>query len=324
MNLEHLNTTQIILLTLLVSFVTSIATGIVTVTLLDQAPPGVTYTISKVVERTVEKVVPTKNQGASVVKTVIIKEDNLISKAVEKNKRSLVEISLAIKSTDIKGEGTVDEKKIGEGKTQKDNKFVSTGFIASSDGLIITDSALVTNNGEYKAKIYNGDLLDVKVLSQDEDKGIAILKIISNASSTEKSTKEAQTFPPVVFADSDGVKLGQTIVLLSGMDDTDTVVLTGIISSFGFGSYEKEVVSDDTEDKNKKTEEIKYRSSISTNLSIPKESSGSVSLNTDGRVVGMNIVHNSKSYTVPSNLIVSMIKSLTETKSTSVDKPKTS
>ena len=38
--MEHLNKQQLILLTLLISFVTSIATGIVTVSLMDQAPQG--------------------------------------------------------------------------------------------------------------------------------------------------------------------------------------------------------------------------------------------------------------------------------------------
>src|SRR6185295_7741638 len=65
MDLEHLTKHQIVLLTLLVSFVTSIATGIVTVSLVNQAPPGVTRTINQIVEHTVEKVVPA-TQGASV------------------------------------------------------------------------------------------------------------------------------------------------------------------------------------------------------------------------------------------------------------------
>ena len=76
MDIEHLNRTQIILLTLLVSFVTSIATGIVTVTLLAQAPQGVTQTINRVVERTVERVVPdvSKNQIAATKEvTVVVK-----------------------------------------------------------------------------------------------------------------------------------------------------------------------------------------------------------------------------------------------------------
>ena len=58
MNIEELNKTQIILLTLLISFITSIATGIVTVSLMNQAPKVVTDTVHKVIEKTVERVVP--------------------------------------------------------------------------------------------------------------------------------------------------------------------------------------------------------------------------------------------------------------------------
>lgn len=83
MDIEELNKTQIILLTLLVSFVTSIATGIVTVTLLDQAPPAVTQTIHKVVEKTVETVVPAKTTETKVVETqVIVREEENIADAV--------------------------------------------------------------------------------------------------------------------------------------------------------------------------------------------------------------------------------------------------
>jgi len=301
MDLEKLNTTQIILLTLLVSFVTSIATGIVTVTLLDQAPPGVTHTISKVVEKTVEKVVPEKSQGAAVVKTIIVKEDDLISKAVESNKKSLVEVFV---------EGKVNEE---GGLTE--NHFVSTGFIASADGFVVTDSALVSGRGKYKVKIYNGDELDIEVVMQDEEKGIAILKIIS---------EEEQTFPSIVFANSDDISLGQTVVLLRGIDNT--TVLTGIVSSFDIKSYIRNIISENPDDKEITTEEIKYRSAINTNASINLAGSGSLLLNTDGDTIGMNLVRESVSYAIPSNLIVDTVASIekTESESSSVDEVTTS
>ena len=58
MDVKDLNKSQLILLALLLSFVTSLATGITTVTLMQQAPASVRTPITRVVRQTVEKIVP--------------------------------------------------------------------------------------------------------------------------------------------------------------------------------------------------------------------------------------------------------------------------
>jgi hypothetical protein len=106
MDLEHLTKGQIILLTLLVSFMTSIATGIITVSLMAQMPAPITQTINRVVERTLERVVEKKTDAQGVVttkeKTVVVKETDLISGAVQAALPSLAAVYSVVAAPNAK------------------------------------------------------------------------------------------------------------------------------------------------------------------------------------------------------------------------------
>jgi len=247
MDLEKLNKTQIVLLVLLVSFVTSIATGIVTVTLMDQAPPAITHTINRVVEHTVEKVVPAKSQGAATVKTVIVKEESLVADAVQKNSGNIVEIFI-LKDT-ISSEDDDGNKKtelvLGE--------FVGLGFAISKDGMIVADSALASNSGVYAVKTQNGTTQSISLLTQDEEKGVALLAI-----DIKEENKIEFSAPPLV--DSDKIKLGQSVISIN--KKKELAVLSGIVSRLQNGHRELVVSSAgseaggdsvDSEDKNPPT-----------------------------------------------------------------------
>jgi len=209
MDLEKLTKHQTVLLALLLSFVTSIATGIVTVTLMDQAPPAITNTINRVVERTIEVIVPdSSNQAASVITretTVVVTEEDLVTDTIERGIQSLARIEIF-------------SEEEGEFRTSV------LGTVISSNGLIVTDPEYVVAGGVYYARL-GKDRFDLEVLIQDEDLGVAILGV----SSVEG---EEVTFESVSFAKTSELKLGQTLISLSGSDRD--LVSMGVISGFRY------------------------------------------------------------------------------------------
>jgi S1-C subfamily serine protease len=209
--MEHLNKTQIILLALLVSFVSSVATGIVTVTLMQQAPAGVTQTINRVVERTIENVLPVRD--TRVTETKIIKEEDFIVAAVAANQKSVVKITINADPSTVTGGGEI-----------------GGGVILSDDGFIATDSGTAT----IVDKIYYAETSDGQIaqLSRVSDKdGITLFKAIV------KENSSPPKLVPVRFGDSDAVKVGQSVISLGDS------VATGIVSSL---SYDKIKNADNT------------------------------------------------------------------------------
>ncbi len=184
--MEHLSKQQIILLTLLVSFVTSIATGIVTVSLMDQAPMGVTQTINRVVEKTIERVVSDTGTAGSSIAAVASVEDQT-AKAVEKVSRSLVRIKPQ--------SGGMDS-------------VIGLGIVVSKDGVIVTDKASVAPIANPVAVFHNGQQFPIQVIQSQIDGDIVfIIPIIP-------VDKKKDVIYPVEF--SSFIKLGQAVFSLAG------------------------------------------------------------------------------------------------------------
>jgi len=82
MNIEELNKAQLLLLTILVNFIISIAASILTVSLLDEAPPIVTQTVNRIVEQTVQTVTPGASSVVTKQTTVVDKQQDLVVAAI--------------------------------------------------------------------------------------------------------------------------------------------------------------------------------------------------------------------------------------------------
>ncbi len=204
MDIEQLNKSQIVLLTLLVSFVTSIATGIVTVSLMDQAPPAVAQTVNRVIERTVETVTPSQTgQAAATVvtqeKTIVVKETDLISQAVQKISPSVVRIYTS---------------------SEDNPTFLAIGVVLDTKGSIVTDSVALPNS-DYVVALSDGARVRVFVNARDEKSGFAFLQPAT-------STASLPAWKPAALS-SGRVVLGGTIVGVTGK--TVDRILPGVVTA---------------------------------------------------------------------------------------------
>ena len=118
MDIKDLNKPQLILLAVLLSFITSIATGITTVTLMQQAPASVIVPVTRIIRETVEKIVPAesgpKHQALSAEEKKILEDLKAIKPLT---------VTLFLK-------GETEDKVLGTGLFLGDNKVVIASIIA--------------------------------------------------------------------------------------------------------------------------------------------------------------------------------------------------
>lgn len=283
MDIKDLNKSQLILLTLLVSFVTSIATGIVTVTLLQQAPPSVTNTINRVVERTIEKVVPQVVPGKT--QTVIIKEEDLVVDAISHATDAIGDII-------IKTNGDIPATIAGE------------GFLIDATGTIITDTATVSGPGSYTFTV-GTDTYDLDYIKTTSE-GITVLSVHQPTDSKNK----LKPFPFLSFADESTLKVGQTGLLVY---KNPVSVLQTIITSITPGKVETSDVNitkteDGTKTKTTNQTQTAPIAGLTVNQNIPKKYAGSPIINLDGDIIGVAVFNDPDTIILPANMILAAQK----------------
>ena len=203
--MHELNKNQMVLLVLLVSFVTSIATGIITTTLLQEAPPGVTQVINRVVQQTIEKVTPDTSGKTGGIKevTVIVNEEDLVISAISKNIKSIVR---------IRDNSLVDGNPI----------FYGMGFLISKEGLIVSSNRDILNTAStFTATFSDSTSFPMKVAGVDAVNNLVFFQII-------KDPKLNISVSPVILSTS-VPQLGQSVIALDG-EVKDSVSIGRVIS----------------------------------------------------------------------------------------------
>jgi len=166
-----------------------------------------------------------------------------------------------------------------------------SGFIVSSDGVIITNNHVVESGqaGKITVHLRDGRKFDGKLLGRDERSDIAVLKI------------DAEGLPTVDLADSDAVRVGQFAFAIGAPFDLPYTFTVGVVSAKGRSNL---------------TRSTTYEEFIQTDASINPGNSGGPLCDIDGKVIGVNTLISGLSrglgFAVPINIAKDVATQLVE------------
>lgn len=178
--------------------------------------------------------------------------------------------------------------------TEKKEVGGGTGFVVSSDGYIVTNKHVVTDEtAQYTVLMNDESKHEAKVLARDPVNDLAVLKI------------EGKSYPYVELGDSSNLKVGQSVIAIgNALGEFRNTVSTGVISGLarsvvaggiGVGSEELQGV-------------------IQTDASINPGNSGGPLLNLAGQVIGINTAMAAGAqnigFTIPVNEIKNTVDSV--------------
>ena len=157
---------------------------------------------------------------------------------------------------------------------------LGSGFVVSSDGLILTNAHVVDGSNKVEVTLKDGRTFEGKVMGTDSLTDVAVIKI------------EAKDLPAVAFADSEQLQPGEWAIAIGNPLGLDNTVTTGIVSATGRSSAQVGVAD-------------KRVSFIQTDAAINPGNSGGPLLNAKGEVIGINtaIIQNAQGlgFAVPIN-----------------------
>jgi serine protease Do len=172
-----------------------------------------------------------------------------------------------------------------QGGTSQD---IGSGFVVSSDGLIVTNKHVVADSTlTYQVSTPDGKTYDVKSISLDPNNDIAVIKI------------DATGLKPVTLGDSSNLQVGQSVIAIgTALGEFRNTVTTGVISGLGRGIDANEDYSGYVE---------RLDNVIQTDAAINPGNSGGPLLNSAGQVIGINVAvaqgANNIAFSIPVNTV---------------------
>ena len=233
----------------------------------------------------------------SEIQTVVY-EESVITKVVEESLPSVVTVGIS-KTTSSNDFFEIDPfnpfnpfRRI-PGDQKKIEQNIGSGFIISSDGLIITNKHVVSDTeASYKVLTNDNKKFDIAKIYRDPLNDLAILKINASGLKTLK------------LGNSNSLKLGQmAIAICTPLGEFTNTVTVGVISGLGRGITAGSPFEGYVE---------KLDNVIQTDAAINPGNSGGPLLNSKGQAIGINVALAQEGQNIGFALPVNIVKTLIE------------
>ena len=108
-----------------------------------------------------------------------------------------------------------------KGKTPLGFGGTGTGFIVSSDGLVVTNHHVIDGSAALELALFDGTVIqETEVLASDESVDLALLRVKTDA-----------PLVPVVLGDSASVKVGEPVVVIGNPLGLEHTLSDGLLSA---------------------------------------------------------------------------------------------
>lgn len=187
--------------------------------------------------------------------------------------------------------------------TEKREVGGGSAFFVSPDGLLVTNRHVVDDpNAEYSVITNSGETFEVEVIARDTTLDIAILKVIGDA-----PEEYGGEFHYIEFGDSESLVPGQTAIAIgNALAEFQNSVSVGVISGLS-----RSIMAGSRFGPTEQLDEV-----IQTDAAINPGNSGGPLLDSQGKVIGVNVAVAAGSenigFALPGNVVADIVASVEE------------
>ena len=210
----------------------------------------------------------------TIEKTVSVKEEEAILEAAKKVMPAMV---------------TIQKVQTCPPKTLCKPEVKASGFILSSDGLIVSNKADLSKKEKYQIVDSGGKSYLIKEIIFDPLSCLAFLKI------------KAENLPVVELGWPEDVRLGRKIIALAKNQNLENVLEVGIIKDVDFSILDSYT-----------SHQEELEKAFILDKQLDRDFSGGPVISLEGKVIGLDIVSKEQSYILPPDIIRSAFESQAE------------